>query len=110
MSTGAGPTSQRQPHQPAAAHQPATDPHPSLPRPADCTELLTAAQQQQQQVATYLQKLPEVPEGADEEAAGRAAAQRAQLEALLEERRAAAALVVEALEVAEAVARQLRGL
>ncbi|KAI7838796.1 hypothetical protein COHA_007411 [Chlorella ohadii] len=62
---------------------------------ADCTELLVAAQEQQRQVAAYLQQLPEVSSGEDEEAAGRAAAQRAHLEGLLQERQAAAALVEE---------------
>ncbi|PRW61467.1 PALE chloroplastic isoform B [Chlorella sorokiniana] len=77
---------------------------------AECTELLAAAQEQQRQVAAYLQRLPEVPGGEDEEAAGRAAAQRAHLEGLLQERQAAAAMVEEVLELAQAVSRRLSGL
>ncbi len=78
--------------------------------PTDCTELLVAAQEQQRQVAAYLQQLPEVASGEDEEAAGRAAAQRAHLEGLLQERQAAAALVEEVLELTQAVSRRLSGL
>lgn len=77
---------------------------------SDCTELLAAAQEQLIQLAEYLQQLPDAPEGADEEAVSQAAAQRAQLEGVLQERQAAAALVEEVLELAQSVSRRLSGL
>lgn len=76
---------------------------------SDCTELLAAAQEQLNQLAEYLQQLPDALDGADEEAVSQAAAQRAQLEGVLQERQAAAALVEEVLELAQSVSRRLSG-
>lgn len=99
-----------------AFHSPPADScSPRLPPPpaaAECTQLLAYSDEQECQVAEYLQQLEAEArqaqaQGGGERAAGAVAMQRAQLQAALQQRRAATALVQECLAIAEAVARRM---